>query len=950
MDIKWKEEKEHTPKLRLLIVAVFFALAFSVIIFQLFRLQIVKGADYLKNFELKIEKEKVIPATRGNIYDCYGNLLAYNELAYSVTIEDVYESTSDKSEKMNTAILKTVKIIEQNGDLLIQDFPIYIDDNGDFDFNVSGTSLLRFKADVYGHKLISQLTTDETNATAEEMIAFLCSKKKYKIGTYEDPDTKKNFVPMLGFAKDEIIKILTVRFAMSSNSYQKYITTTIATDVSEKTVAAIMENASDIPGVSIEDTTVRRYVDSKYFANILGYTGRVSADELATLKESDPTYNSSDYVGKTGIEAVMELELSGKKGTTTMYVNNVGRVIQVNSYEEPVAGNDLYLTIDKDLQIAAYNILEQKLAGILVSKIKNVKTQEYDDASEIIIPIYDVYFALINNNIVDISKFKNNMHLGENEQAVYDVYQTKIDSVIEKLNDELYTKKTAYNKLSTEYKVYESYIVSYLNKKKIINPDLLDKDDKTYKKWVEEETISLNEFLKYCIAMNWIDTSRLNLEGKYSDSDEIYEALVAYILDSLRNSDEFAKKTYKYLIYDGKITGKQMCMLLWEQEVIDIDDSEIERLSQGKTKPYDFMLNLISTIKITPAQLALDPCSASCVIVDTNSGAVRACVSYPGYDNNRLANTVDSEYYTMLQNDLSIPLWNNATQQRTAPGSTFKPITAIAGLTEGVIKTNSKIECTGVFEKLTATTQRCLSKHGNINVVTAIEKSCNSFFYETAYRMCYDGSKYNASVGLETMKKYADMFGLTDKSGIEIAEAEPHYSTEYPITTAIGQANHNYTTVGLARYVTTIATSGTCYNLTLLSKLEDGNNNIIKTFEPDIRNTVELDDSTWNAVHKGMRQMVTSKSYFNDVGVSVAGKTGTAQQVTNRGPHALFIGYAPYENPEIAICTRIAFGYTSSNAAEASKNIIKYYFNVEDDEAIVDGKADLSEYTGRRED
>ncbi len=950
MEIKWQEEKVHTPKIRLLIVTVFFTCIFMVIIFRLFQLQIIHGEDYLNNFELKIEKTKQLPAVRGNIYDCYGNLLAYTELAYSVTIEDVYSGITDKSIRMNSDILKTIQIVEKNGDKLSGDFAIGLDENNEYVFLKEGSSLLRFRADIYGHSLTSSLTKEELEASAADMIEYMCSKKKYMLGDYETIDGKKQFIPMLGFTKDEIIKILTVRFSMSANSYQKYILTTIATDVSESTIAAIMENKDMLLGISIEEDTVRRYVDSKYFANILGYTGKISQEELDKLKESDDTYSINDYVGKTGIEATMELELSGTKGIKTIYVNNVGSVTKVDNVIEPVAGNDVYLTIDKNLQIAAYNILEQKLAGILVSKIKNVKTQTYKDASEIIIPIYDVYFALINNNVIDISKFRTERNLGENEQAVYDTYKEKEKEVFNKLYDELTSKKTIYDKLSDEYKVYESFIVSKLNSNKIIDPELLDKEDKTYIDWAKNEIISLHDYLKYCISMNWIDTTRLDLDGKYSDSDEVYDALITYIFEMLGESNEFSKKTYKYMIYDGKITGKQICLLLWEQDVVDIDDAEIERLSQGKLKAFDFMVKLIEDIKITPAQLALDPCTASCVITDVKTAEVKAMVSYPGYDNNKLANSIDREYYNKLQNDLSIPLWNYATQQRTAPGSTFKPLTAIAGLNEGYINQYSLIECTGVFDKLTATPQKCLSYHGKINVVTAIEKSCNCFFYETAYRMCYDGNKYNASNGLEVMGKYADLFGLSDLSGIEIAEAAPQFSTEYPITTAIGQANHNYTTVGLARYATTLANSGTCYNLTLLSKLEDADHNIIKTYTADVRNTVELDQNIWDLVHKGMRNMILSKSYFTDVGVDVAGKTGTAQQVENRGPHALFIGYAPYDDPEIAICTRIAFGYTSSNAAEASKNILKYYFNTEESSVLLDGKADKSEYIGRRED
>lgn len=135
---------------RLLLLFIVFVGMAAVLIYRLFDLQIVNGESYLNNFRLMIQKEKVIEGTRGNIYDRNGNLLAYNELAYSVTIEDVYESGSSKNEKLNLTLYKLIHMIEENGDNIISDFNIIINDIGEYEFTVEGTRLLRFKADVYG--------------------------------------------------------------------------------------------------------------------------------------------------------------------------------------------------------------------------------------------------------------------------------------------------------------------------------------------------------------------------------------------------------------------------------------------------------------------------------------------------------------------------------------------------------------------------------------------------------------------------------------------------------------------------------------------------------------------------------------------------------------------------------------------------------------------------------
>ena len=205
-----------------------------------------------------------------------------------------------------------------------------------------------------------------------------------------------------------MLKLVTLRYALSLNVYTQFIPTLVASDVSDETVAAVMENEETLEGVTIEQTTIRRYVDSVYFSHILGYTGKISEEEYKELSAKNQAYTRNDVVGKAGIEQVMELSLQRKSGQKNVCVDNLGKIVEVKSQTDPVAGNDLYLTIDKDLQKAVYCLLEQKIAGILVDKIDNIKEYtpgENASASNIRIPIDDVYYALINNSIIDISHF-----------------------------------------------------------------------------------------------------------------------------------------------------------------------------------------------------------------------------------------------------------------------------------------------------------------------------------------------------------------------------------------------------------------------------------------------------------------------------------------------------------------------------------------------------------------
>ena len=926
------------------LILVIFAIG-GIMINRVFDLQIVHGEEYLDSFQMKIKKERTIKGSRGCIYDRNGNLLAYNELAHSVTIEDVYESGRFKNLNLNTTIHKLIQIIEENGDKIVSDFKIVLDKNGRYSFTVEGTQLYRFLADVYGHTTIDMLEEKERTATAQEVIDYLCGWDKFRIGQYTEDTTKADFVPGNGYTREEILKILTVRYDMSTNNYQKYIATTVATDVSEKTVAVVMENNAELEGVSIVEDTIRKYVDGVYFSHIIGYTGKISQEDLEEFQVSDTThsYDLNDTVGKLGIEKSMESYLQGTKGSEVIFVNSVGKVTETTNYVEPVAGNDIYLTIDKDLQIAAYHVLEEHLAGILCTNIINAK--EFDtskvSSSKIKIPIYDVYFALINNAIIDTGHFSSK-DAGETEQLVYEKYVDRKAGVLEHLNEELLVSPTPYEKLDMEYQVYESYIAEMLYTSGVIVSDKVDRNDPTYIAWTTDEVISLNEYLKYCIAMNWIDVSKLELKEQYSDSEQIYSKIVEYILKQLEDDFNFSKKIYRFMIKKDIISGNQICKILLEQEVVDIPKEEADQFYRGAISAYTFLMNRIRNLDITPAQLALDPHSASMVITDVNTGDVLALVSYPGYDINKMANGVDAEYFNQLRSDLSEPMINFATYQKTAPGSTFKMVSSTAGLMEGIINPYTTFRCTGLFESVSPPAACWINgkgSHGMLNVTGAIRHSCNMFFYELGYRLGTVGDTYSSDAGLKKLAAYADLYGLTETSGIEIEESAPQVSSEDAVRSAIGQGTNNYTTVGLARYVTTVANSGTCYNLTLVDKITDHSGNLLDERSATIRNTIEMEDSYWNAIHMGMRQVVENNTYYSDLPIKVAGKTGTAEENKSRANHALFVCYAPYEKPEIAIATRIAYGYSSSYAAQTTKDIIKYYFELAEDEEIITGTA-----------
>ena len=930
---------------RIFVLILIFSTMSGVLVYRLFDLQIVHGSEYLDNFKLTIRKQRTIPGTRGNIYDRNGNLLAYNELAYSVMIEDVYESGRGKNKSLNDTISVLIDMIQVNGDRIENDFDIVLDENNNYVFTVEGAQLLRFLADVYGHAYTDKLTYAEKTSSAQDVINYLAGTKKFAVGEYLDPeDTTSDFIVGSGYTKEKLLQIVTIRYAMSLNSYQKYIATTVAKDVSDETVAMVMENSQELTGVSVTEDTVRKYVDSVYFSHLIGYIGKISNEEYDELSVEDENYSLTDIVGKAGIEQYMETTLQGTKGTEVVYVDNVGKVIETSDRKEPAAGDDVYLTIDMELQKAVYNLLEQKIAGILVSNIQNVKeyTPETNaSAANIKIPIYDVYFALFNNNIIDTGHFEEE-GAKETEQAVLEAFRAKQQNVVSGLREELESTATPYDRLPLEYQVYQLAVVSMLEDQDVIKTAEIDREDETYLAWKVDENISLQAYLNYLISKGWIDITKLELKSQYSDSEEIYTELIRYIEEHIVYDSYFNKRLYKYMLLADQITGRQVCLLLFEQNVIDGTDEERAAVASGAVSSYSFMVNKIKNLDISPAMLALDPCSGSCVVTDTGTGELLACVTYPGYDNNRLTNSIDSEYYNQIYNDLSQPMWNYATQQLSAPGSTFKMVSAATALEENVVSLGEDIICHGTWDTIKPEAKCWIAPgaHGALSISEAIEHSCNYYFYEAGYRLSRLDGVYDSDTGISKLAYYADQFGLSDKSGIEISESAPKVSDFDAIRSAIGQGNNNYSTVGLARYVTTVANSGNCYNLSLLDKTTDSEGNLLKDYTPTLRNTVALEQTTWDAIHRGMRKVVMGKEYYEGLAVNVAGKTGTAQENKKRPNHALFVCYAPYENPEIAIATRIAYGYSSDNAAQMTRDVIMYYFELEEEDQLITGTAE----------
>ncbi len=925
---------------RLFILAIICFAMYTGLVHKLFNMQIINGEKALNDYLQLTEQTITTAGTRGNIYDRTGKVLAYNKLAYSVMIQDTgaYKNSDDK----NRMYLRLVQILRKHGETVQGKFEIAVDPNGDMVYTSSSESARkRFLRDYYGLKKVEDLDDEKglypSNLSARELFEQICEDNGLN-------SLKNSDGAAISVTDQEALDIINIKYALRLMLYRKYEATEVATEVSDETVADILEHIGDIQGVTVEETTIRAYNNSVPFAPVIGYTGKVPEEQLENLQSRKDDYDINDIVGRTGIEYTMEHDLQGTKGKKTIYKDSVGRIRETKDETDALAGNDVYLTLDADLQKGIYHLIEQSLAGVLIKTIVNGDYQagSTTDGSNMKIPVKDAYFQLINNNVLSLRDIEAE-DASETEKNIYRKYEASQKQIFNGLRNELMSPHaTDMKNLPEDTKAYMFYIYSYLSGPTvgIIKEGAMDTTSDEFKAWKSDE-ISLRDYLYYGIANGWVDTTKLETDTKYSSADDTFEALVNYVLGKLEEDRNFTKKIYRYLINNDTITGLELCLALYDQGVLKENEQDIAELRATKDA-YNFLLKKLSALEITPAQLALSPCNAGVVVTNDKTGEVLALVSYPGYDNNRIG---DGSYFSQLQADLSLPLYNNATQTRKAPGSTFKPITAVAALEEHAITADETINCTGIYTEVEPPIKCWIysGHHGPLNIVGGIENSCNYFFADLGHRLSTDGSGiYTPDLGLDVLRKYASKFGLDHKSGVEIGELDPQISKEAPERSAMGQGSHAYTNVQLSRYVAAIANRGTVFELSLLDKTTDSEGNLIKDYTPEISSHIDAAGSTWDTVQQGMREVIangSTKRLFADLEVEIAGKTGTAQEARNKPNHAFFISYAPYDNPEICVTVNIPYGYSSSNAANIAKNVYKYYYGYIDLESIVNAGA-----------
>ena len=645
-----------------------------VLLVRLFQLQIVDGASYREQSNTRLTRETEIKAARGNICDSSGNKLVSTTIEYNVEIH----KTKISNDTLNESLLFLAQTLESNQDTYKDTFPIIIKDGN-----------LAFKDTLDQEKW---KTANKIDTTFDVNQCFDFFKNRYKINEENLENARK---------------IVALRYFIEQNGYSNTKAVTLAENVSNASFAKINELASSFPGISTYEKPKVYYPYGTLASHILGYVGPISQKEL----DANPTYEMNDSIGKTGIEKVFEKYLKGEDGIKQIDMSVDGVVTDEYTSKEAVAGSDIVLTIDADLQ----KVTEDALAA--------------------------------------------------------------------------------------------------------------------------------------------------NIQGMQN---------------------------------------------------------------KGMTTTN----------------------SGAAVVLNVKTGEVLAMASYPNYNPSLFIDGISTENWNNYLNDSSKPLLNKAISDQSAPGSTFKMVTAIAGLESGAIDVNTKINDVGRYTYFKDYQPYCWSRsgHGWLNVTQAIEHSCNYFFYETGRR-----------AGIDEIKKVADCFGLGQKTGIELPDeiagvlsckdVDSEWTGGKTIQSAIGQLYNDFTPLQMAKYTAMIANGGKNLDITIVKSIKNADgtevsrneiNNYIKEklgVNETSGSDLQISEENLNAVREGMRGVTsddggTAYSIFKGFNIEVGGKTGSASTNSSGNANAWFVGFAPYDNPEIAVAVFVKNGQHGRATAPVAKEIIAQYLGM----------------------
>ena len=905
---------------------------FAIIVVRLFSLQVIHGADYEESITASVSKKLPVPAPRGNIYDRYGRPLATNTAAYCVQVDGSVTLEFDREETQELAAALT-EALWTKGETHTDSLPIT--KKAPYRFTFDGTEEEQQTRETRWKNSIG-LEKKQRDMTAEECLQWLYE-------TYEAPATfteaqKRTYVSLC-MSDDRNLMALTL--AMKLTDFGEEITDELPLEKEapysfqfngnknrEKSWKESMGMDGEeiyfdslqtldylrdyfglpegLPGDLIRSTLGIRY--SMYLQRYQQFqTVNVATDisdkTLAYVEENQDTFPC------VIIDTISLREYP--QGKYFSHILGYIRQMTENDYalyqnDVDADGNPIYSQTDIVGQDGMEKLFERELNGtdgqVLIEVDNQGRRMSVIDSTEPI-PGKDLFLTLDS----------------ELQKTAYDALENEL-------------RKAVLTKLTTTGKNSVSTLELFQS---MINVNHISAQDMLY---AEEGTVQHTVYLR--------------LKQVHPDFDPEQE-----------DAAEVAKEFLQDALEKGNVTVRELTLMMIEQEHLPVTAQEKADIEAGAS-PLSLIIKKLSNGEMSPADTGLDPCTGSVFVTQVGTGEVLASVTYPSYDNNELVNTFNNSYYNDLLQDGNTPLVNRPLKQKKASGSTFKMITALAGLETETITPETLITDKGIFKDTGIPYARCWiysntgGTHKDLTVSHALEVSCNYFFYELAYRMG-NVTTGNSANSITTLNEYMAAFGLNNYTGLELDEYGPtmaspankeravktfnpdattsqtRWTDGDTIRTAIGQSINSYTPAQITKYISTLANGGTLYKLHMVDHVQNPDGTLHSKVEETVENVITFKEENLQAVYHGMwlvsnGERGTLRGIFDDLPIDVAAKTGTAEEDKNRNSHTWFVCFAPYDDPQIAITVMIPFGENSGTPApNVAKAIIKEYLGLD---------------------
>lgn len=925
MNSFWDRIKEFY-KSRLFIMFCGIFILFVLLIGRLFFLQIVEGEKHLQDLKTTVMRKLTIPASRGNIYDRYGRPLAINQVAFSVKIDD---SVTADVEDTNQMLNSLVNYLEQIGEPLTDTLPITKSRPYSFTFQDDASQNAAAKEKEW--KLSVGLKKKELDMTAEEVITYFTAKFEIPANTSEE--MKRKIISLGTQISSKNLMILSLIQILEENN---------ETLVDDVPISPLQ------PYTFLFDNNLSKEIEWKK-------TVSMTTEEELNKNATETIDYLADYFG---IPQNLTYNIK-RKAISIRYALYLQRY---RKYQPITVALDI-----SDKTVANIEERQTSFPGVMIDtdSLRNYPCGEYfSHILGYIRQISDVDFerfeqyGYTKTDIVGKSgvEYLKELELNGSDGEML----VEVDSVGRRIST-IETKQPVSGKNVFLTLDQDLQVKAYRYLEETLRDVLINKLTSSSSK----TGISMKTLLCSMVDANTIlfEDIWASTEGEqFQVRQEILNASPDFQYNTPEDK-EYGKQLIITAIDNGTISSRQMILVMIEQGKITADEEYLARIKSGNISPLSVILAKLRSGELRPSDTNLDPCTGSVVVVDVHTGETLALVTYPSYDNNQLVNNFNNSYYNRLLSNPTSPLVNRPLTENKAPGSTFKMVTAIAGLESGVITPNSYIQDLGEFKKASTPYPKCWiyggggGTHGSINVSTALEVSCNYYFFETVFRMG-NNSDGTGAESIATLMNYMEAFGLNSHSGLEIGNDMPHMaSPEYKekveklqnpdattsrtrwvdgdtVRAAIGQSVHNYAPVHMAKYIATLANGGTRYRMHLLERVENADGTIAEIIQPEIENILEMDPKNLEAVFKGMLLVTqgnrgTLRATFKDFPISVAAKSGTAQENLRRDSHTWFVGFAPYEDPQISITVMIPYGEVSgAPAAVVARKIIGDYMGL----------------------